>query len=144
MKKEFNLTRLEDYEKQVGAGAIERLNQKAEGLKGMHIAHMNSTYYGGGVAEILDSLSLLMNDVGIKTGLRIIEEAADRIVRLIKDEDLKRKLGEAARESVKKRFLLNHLLEKYLDLFNSFETKYRLKNNVYNPFTKQNIWEGLP
>ena len=41
------------------------------------MVNFNSTYYGGGVAEILSSLSLLMSSVGIKTGWRIIQGAAD-------------------------------------------------------------------
>ena len=43
----------------------------------MHVAHINSTYYGGGVSEILNSLSLLMNTAGIKTGWRIIQGSPD-------------------------------------------------------------------
>jgi trehalose synthase len=56
-----------------------------------------------------------------------VEEAADRIVRLIRDEKLRRKMGERARESVRQRFLLTRLLEQYLDLFGSFETLFRLR-----------------
>jgi trehalose synthase len=56
-----------------------------------------------------------------------VEEAAARIVQLIKDEDLGRQMGKRARETVKKRFLLTRLLEQYLDLFNSFETIHRLR-----------------
>lgn len=57
-----------------------------------------------------------------------VEEAAERIVQLIKDDALRRRIGANARESVRKQFLLIRLLEQYLDLFNSFETKYELKN----------------
>jgi trehalose synthase len=35
-------------------------------------------------------------------------------------------MGERARETVRKRFLLTHLLEDYLDLFGAFETQYHL------------------
>lgn len=56
-----------------------------------------------------------------------VEEAAERIVRLIKDADLRKRLGERARETVREKFLLTRYLEQYLDLFNSFETVYRLK-----------------
>ena len=51
-----------------------------------------------------------------------VEEAAARIIQLIKDEELRRQIGKRARETVKKRFLLTRLLEQYLDVFNSFET----------------------
>jgi trehalose synthase len=43
----------------------------------MHLAHVNSTYYSGGVAELLSSLTLLMNNLGIKTGWRVIQGAPD-------------------------------------------------------------------
>jgi trehalose synthase len=35
-------------------------------------------------------------------------------------------MGKKARETVIKRFLMTRYLEQYLDLFNSFETLYRL------------------
>jgi trehalose synthase len=59
-----------------------------------------------------------------------IEEAANKIVQLIKDEDLRRHLGKEARETVRQRFLLTRLLEQYLDLFNSFEITFRLADTV--------------
>ena len=68
---------LEDYEKFAGAETIERIQKKAEPLNGLHVVNINSTYYGGGVAELLSSMSLLMNSVGIKTGWRIIQGAPD-------------------------------------------------------------------
>jgi trehalose synthase len=68
---------LEDYEKYVGAETVDRIQKKAEALKGLHVVNVNSTYYGGGVAELLSSSSLLMNSVGIKTGWRIIQGAPD-------------------------------------------------------------------
>ena len=45
---------------------------RARALYGKHIIHLNATYQGGGVAEILYSLVLLMNDVGINAGWRIL------------------------------------------------------------------------
>ena len=71
------LRHLEDYEPLIGAQAVERLHRKARPLQHLHVANVNSTYYGGGVAEILSSLTLLMNSVGIKTGWRVIQGAPD-------------------------------------------------------------------
>ncbi|NIV33912.1 MAG: glycosyl transferase family 1, partial [Anaerolineae bacterium] len=62
-----SLTTLEDYEPLVGSDTIERVRVKANQLDDLYVANINSTYYGGGVAELLSSLTLLMNDVGIKT-----------------------------------------------------------------------------
>ena len=71
------LRHVEDYEPLIGAQAVERLHRKARPLQHLHVANVNSTYYGGGVAEILSSLTLLMNSVGIKTGWRVIQGATD-------------------------------------------------------------------
>jgi trehalose synthase len=57
-----------------------------------------------------------------------IEEAAERLVQLVRDEDLCVQMGEKARESVRKNFLMNTLLENYLDLLVSFESNYRYVN----------------
>ncbi|MBD3271497.1 MAG: glycosyltransferase [Elusimicrobia bacterium] len=77
MKKNDSLITVGDYEQYIGSEDVERIEKKAKKLQGMHITHINSTYYGGGVAEILGSLSLLMNSIGIKTGWRIIQGSPD-------------------------------------------------------------------
>jgi trehalose synthase len=56
-----------------------------------------------------------------------VEEAAKRMVQLIKGKKLRKQMGERAKETVRKKFLLTRYLEQYLDLFNSFETIYQLK-----------------
>jgi trehalose synthase len=56
-----------------------------------------------------------------------VEEAAKRIVQLVKDKKLRERMGKKAKETVRKKFLLTRYLEQYLNLFNSFETVYRLK-----------------
>lgn len=58
-----------------------------------------------------------------------IEETAERIVRLVRDPDLGRRLGERARQTVRERFLLTCLLEADLDLFNAFEASYGLRDH---------------
>jgi trehalose synthase len=73
----FRLATIEDYEPLIGAEAVERLSRKAEQLRDIHVANINSTYYGGGVAELLSSLTLLMNAAGIRTGWRVIEGRPD-------------------------------------------------------------------
>lgn len=71
------LVQIEDYEQFVGAETVERVREKAKPLKDLHVAHVNSTYYGGGVAELLSPLTLLMNGLGIKTEWRVIQGAPD-------------------------------------------------------------------
>lgn len=68
---------IEDYEQFVGTRIIERIRKKAKPFQDIHIANVNSTYYGGGVAELLSSLTLLMNSVGIRTGWRMIQGSPD-------------------------------------------------------------------
>lgn len=197
MKKQI-ITQIEDYEPMVGAETIECIMKKAKTLRNLHVANVNSTYYGGG-AELLTSLTLLMNSVGIKTGWRVIqgapdffsitkkmhnalqrkaavvlqksiregfgltvseamwkgtpviggnvggiryqiddgkngflvssiEEAAKRIVQVVKNKKVGKRLGKNAKEKVRKHFLLTRYLEQYLDFFNSFETIYRLRH----------------
>ncbi len=73
----FRSVTVEDYEPLVGAETVERILRKASRLRDLHVAHVNSTYYGGGVAELLSSLTLLMNSAGIRTGWRVIQGRPD-------------------------------------------------------------------
>jgi trehalose synthase len=77
MKKSQRIITVEDYEPFIGGKAVERILQKSKKLRDLHIVNINSTYYGGGVAEMLSSLTLLMNSVGIKTGWRVIQGSPD-------------------------------------------------------------------
>ncbi len=73
----FQLPSIEDFEPLVGAEMVDRIMAKVAPLRDMHIVNINSTYYGGGVAEILSSLTLLMNAAGIRTGWRVLEGRPD-------------------------------------------------------------------
>jgi len=53
-----------------------------------------------------------------------VEEAAERMVRLLKDEKLREEIGHKARETVREKFLLTRYVEQYLDLFGAFETNF--------------------
>ena len=75
--RKFRLTQLEDYKPLVGAAVIKRLKEKARPLQNLHVVNINSTYYGGGVAQLLSSETLLMNSLGIKTGWRVIQGSPD-------------------------------------------------------------------
>ena len=69
----YRLPSVADYEPLIGAKATERILRKTEALNDLHIVNVNSTYYGGGVAEMLSSLTLLMNSAGVKVGWRVIQ-----------------------------------------------------------------------
>jgi trehalose synthase len=64
---------LEDYRNVVGYESIEELYDKAKVLEGKKVVEINSTAEGGGVAEILNSLIPLMNDVGIESQWKVLE-----------------------------------------------------------------------
>jgi trehalose synthase len=64
---------LESYEPLVGRERIERILRKADKIRDLHIVHVSSTFYGGGVTEILTPLTLIMNTIGIETGWRMIQ-----------------------------------------------------------------------
>ena len=68
---------LENFRYIVPDDTLAKIYARARKLYGKHIVHINSTYQGGGVAEILYSLVLLMNDVGIDTGWRILHGSPD-------------------------------------------------------------------
>ena len=63
---------LEDYRDIVGDDVIAEIYRLARPLYGKKILHINSTYYGGGVAEILYALVPLLNCVGIDADWRIL------------------------------------------------------------------------
>jgi trehalose synthase len=76
-KVHHQLVTVADYEPLIGAKAVDRISRKAERLRDMHVVNVNSTYYGGGVADILSSLTLLMNASGIRTGWRVLQGRPD-------------------------------------------------------------------
>ncbi|MFQ5552678.1 MAG: glycosyltransferase [Thermoplasmata archaeon] len=64
---------LDAYRELAGDAVIDRLEEAAEPLRGKRVLHINSTSYGGGVAEILSSLVPLTRSLGIDAHWHIIE-----------------------------------------------------------------------
>ncbi len=69
--------KLQDYGRIVDAEKLEQIRAEAEELKGKRLVHINSTWVGGGVAEMLQPLVLLFNDLGIKTEWRVLHGTID-------------------------------------------------------------------
>ncbi len=67
----------EDYRGIADDAVLKEIQEKAKTLQGATVAHVNATSYGGGVAEILDSFVLLMNDLGIRTDWRVLHGIPD-------------------------------------------------------------------
>jgi trehalose synthase len=74
---QYRITQIEDYEPLIGRENIERIREKTRQFKGLRVANFNSTYYGGGVAEMLSSLTLLWNSLGLRTEWRVIQGTPD-------------------------------------------------------------------
>ncbi len=69
--------RLENYLDIVGDVEVARILRKAGRLYGKHFVHLNSTYHGGGVAEMLSTLVPLTNDANVDCGWRILHGNRD-------------------------------------------------------------------
>ena len=61
-----------------------------------------------------------------------VDEAAERIVQVLRDPDLGQRLGRAAHETVRERFLFTRTIEHYLDLISSFEPEFRLRGETWD------------
>ncbi len=111
------IPRISDYTRIVGKQEIQRIYESAEPLKGRHITHINSTSAGGGVAEILNSHVILMNNLGIKTGWRLLKGShsfftvTKRFHNILQGEN--RKISESMiklyEEEVEKNAIMNHI-----------------------------------
>jgi trehalose synthase len=77
MKKHSWLVKIEDYAPLVGMEAIERITRKAQRLRGLRVVNISSTFYGGGVAEMLSSATLLARSMGIRADWRLIQGSPD-------------------------------------------------------------------
>jgi len=67
--------RLEDYRDVSPQGAVDFLYRLSERVRGMSMVNVNSTKYGGGVAEILHRLIPMLNEVGVKARWEVIQGA---------------------------------------------------------------------
>jgi trehalose synthase len=64
---------LADYVDAAGEEALERLREAARPLEGARLLQLNSTAFGGGVAELLVTQVALLNDLGIDTTWAVLE-----------------------------------------------------------------------
>jgi len=68
---------LAEYRTTAGEAVIEEILTLAKPLRKMRVAHINSTAFGGGVAEILYTLVPLMRDVGLSTEWWVIDGTSE-------------------------------------------------------------------
>ncbi len=69
------MTKLRDYGAVVGEDRVDRLYELSEKLSASSVLHVNSTAIGGGVAEILNRMVPLMNDLGLDTRWDVMKGA---------------------------------------------------------------------
>ena len=72
-RSKLGLHTIEQYEPLIGSAAAERITMKADRVRAMRVAHVSSTFYGGGVTELLTPLTLMMNGMGIETDWHLIQ-----------------------------------------------------------------------
>ena len=77
MEKFFSPLRIERYAELIGEAAIGRIMRKAKRLSDLRVVNISSTFYGGGVAEILSSLTLVQRAIGIRADWRLIQGSPD-------------------------------------------------------------------
>ena len=66
-------SRLQDYEPIVGRSCLEELRILAGELSGKIVQNINSTFVGGGVAEILEHMIPLLNQLGVDARWDVIQ-----------------------------------------------------------------------
>ncbi len=67
------MVRLSDYMPFMGRNEAEEIREMASNLEGYEIVHVNATRYGGGVAEMLNSLIPLLSSLSLKVRWEVIE-----------------------------------------------------------------------
>src|SRR5947208_6073675 len=65
-------SQLDQYKRFVGEDVLAQIYRAAESLAGLHVLHINTTAQGGGVAELLNALLPIMEELGIKHTWKVI------------------------------------------------------------------------
>lgn len=111
--------RLINYREIVGDEKIDTIFRKGAEVRDAHIVMINSTFQGGGVAEILRALIPLLNDAGPGVGWRVVHGSPDffrvtkRIHNALQGEEMnltekKKKVYRKANEEFSKYTHLDH------------------------------------
>lgn len=64
---------LSSHAQHAGQEAVDTIRQLASSMQGLRVLHVNSTSYGGGVAELLYTIVPLMRDAGLDAGWHAIQ-----------------------------------------------------------------------
>lgn len=69
--------RLEDYRGIIDDNLFDEIEELAKELKGIRVCHINTTSYGGGVAEILHQEVPLANSLGLKVDWKTLKGSSE-------------------------------------------------------------------
>jgi trehalose synthase len=134
---------LDRYLPFVGEKKVEEIRSLAENLKGKTVCHVNSTSFGGGVAEILYRLVPLMRDVGLDVEWKVITGSDEFFNITKKIHNGLQGMDVSLTDQMKKRYLeCNESNARELDLHHQFVVihdnqpaaviiNYRLKANKW-------------
>jgi trehalose synthase len=107
------------------AVVLQKSTREGFGLTVTEAMWKGTPVIGGRVGGIRHQIEDGVNGFLVDT----VEQAAQRIVQLLGDRELRSRLGENARKTVRARFLMTRLMEDWLDLIDSFEATFRLKGS---------------
>ena len=68
---------LSDYKKLITSETYEEIKSEAKSLKGLKVAHLNTTQKAGGVAELIRSFVPLQKDLGLDSSWYVGHESDD-------------------------------------------------------------------
>ena len=105
------------------AVVLQKLLREGFGLTVTEAMWKGTPVIGGNVGGIRYQIESGVNGFLVSS----VEEAAEGIVRLLKDEKLREEIGQKARETVREKFLLTRYVEQYLDLFAAFDEDFHLQ-----------------
>ena len=98
------------------AGVLQKSLREGFGLTVSEAMWKGTPVIGGNVGGIRYQIEDGINGFLVSS----VEQAATRIVQLLKDKELRDQMGERAREIVREKFLLPRYVEQYFDLFAEF------------------------
>lgn len=105
------------------AVVVQKSTREGFGLTVAEAMWKGAAVIGGNVGGIRHQIKDGENGFLVNT----VEETAARIVQLLKNKDLRLRLGQRARETVRGRFLLSRLMENHLDLYGAFEARFAIR-----------------
>src|SRR5262245_21732006 len=100
----LGLHALEQYEPLIGTEVVERIANKADRIRTQCIVHVSASFYGGGVSANVGGIRRQIKDGENGFLVESIDQAADRIVEILRNPSLRERLGARAKETVRERF----------------------------------------